>query len=218
MRTLVIGDIHGSLTALKALGEFVDFSPDDVIITLGDYIDRGPDSKGVIDYLIELKESHEVVTLMGNHEAMMEKARHTEQERYFWLLNGGEATLDSFRVANLDHIEPSYWSFINSCERFYETGNHIIAHGGLEPETDLEEQSDRDLFWRRISETESHKSGKTLVCGHTPQRNGMPLVLDHAICIDTFAFGPGGWLTCLDIETGEYWQANQKGETRKNSL
>jgi serine/threonine protein phosphatase 1 len=218
MRTLVIGDIHGSLTALKALGEFVDFAPDDVIVTLGDYVDRGPDSKGVIDYLIELKESYEVITLMGNHEAMMEKARDSEQERHFWLLNGGEATLNSFRVANLNDIDPSYWNFINSCERFYEADNHIIVHGGLDPETDLDDQSDRDLFWRRILETEPHKSGKTLVCGHTPQRNGAPLVLDHAICIDTFAFGPGGWLTCIDIETGEYWQANQKGETRKNPL
>ena len=221
MRTLVIGDIHGSLTALKALGEFVDYAPDDVIVTLGDYIDRGPSSKEVINYLVELRESHEVITLKGNHEVMMENARTSEQELYFWLMNGGEATLDSFQVSNPNRIAkeiPSnYWDFFESCERFYETEHHIIAHAGLEPETDLDEQNDRNLFWRRILNTEPHKSGKTLVCGHTPQKNGAPLVLDHAICIDTFACG-GGWLTCLDIETSEYWQANQKGETRKNTL
>lgn len=218
MRTLVIGDIHGSLASLKALCEFVDFAPDDVIVTLGDYIDRGPNSKAVIDFLIELRESHELITLKGNHEVMMKNARDSEQERYFWLINGGEATLDSFRVANLNYIDPIYWDFIDSCERYYETDTHIIAHAGLEPETDLEDQDDKDLYWRRILDTEPHKSGKTLVCGHTPQKQGDPLVLDHAICIDTFAFGKDGWLTCLDMDTGEYWQANQKGETRKNTL
>ncbi|MCP5536743.1 MAG: serine/threonine protein phosphatase [Akkermansiaceae bacterium] len=217
MRTLVIGDIHGSLSALKALGEYVDFAPDDTIVTLGDYIDRGPNSKGVLDYLIELRKSHQLITLKGNHEVMMVNARDSEQERYFWLLNGGEATLDSFRAANLKYIDPVYWDFIASCGRYYETGHHIIAHAGLEPETDLALQDDRNLYWRRILETEPHKSGKTLVCGHTPQKNGVPLVLDHAICIDTFACG-GGWLTCLDLNTHQYWQANQKGETRKNTL
>lgn len=217
MRTLVIGDIHGSLTALEALADLVDFAPDDVIVTLGDYVDRGPHSKEVIDFLIELKESYKVITLKGNHEVMMEKARDSEQERYFWYINGGEATLDSFQAANLNHIPAAYWDFINSCARYHETANHILAHAGLEPEVALEDQTDQYLFWQRIGNTKPHVSGKTLVCGHTPQKNGAPLVLDHAICIDTFAFG-NGWLTCLDIETGDYWQANQQGKTRKNTL
>lgn len=218
MRTLAIGDIHGSLTALKALGELVDFAPDDLIITLGDYVDRGPQSKGVIDYLLELQESHEVITLKGNHEVMMENARHSEQERYFWLMNGGEATLNSFRVTDPNHIDSSYWNFIESCSRYHETDNHILVHAGLEAETALEDQEDQSLFWLRILDTKPHQSGKTLICGHTPQKQGAPLVLDHAICIDTFAFGNNGWLTCLDIETGKIWQANQKGETRTSSL
>ncbi|MBT8044666.1 MAG: serine/threonine protein phosphatase [Verrucomicrobiae bacterium] len=222
MRTLVIGDIHGSLSALEALSEFVDFAPDDTIVTLGDYVDRGPDSKEVIDFLIELRESHEVVTLKGNHEVMMENARHSEQELYFWLMNGGEATLNSFHVANPNRlgkeVSQRYWHFIAACDRFYETSNQIIVHAGLDAETDLEDQDDRDLYWRRILNTEPHQSGKKLICGHTPQKNGDPLVLDHAVCIDTFAFGKDGWLTCLDIETGTYWQANSDGETRKNTL
>ena len=103
MRTLAIGDIHGSSAALKALADFVDFAPDDVIITLGDYIDRGPDSKGVIDFLIELRKSHQVITLKGNHEIMMENARISDQELYFWLLNGGEAAMESFRFIEARH-------------------------------------------------------------------------------------------------------------------
>ena len=96
MRTLAIGDIHGSNTALKALSEYVDFRSDDVIVTLGDYIDRGPDSKEVIDFLIKLGQTHQLITLKGNHEVMMENALLSEQERYFWLYNGGEATMQSF--------------------------------------------------------------------------------------------------------------------------
>ncbi len=217
MRTLAIGDIHGSLTALKALGEFVGYTDEDTIVPLGDYVDRGPDSIGVIDYFIELKKTHKVITLKGNHELMMENARDSEQELYFWMLNGGEATLKSFDVESLNEIDSKYWGFIRSCSRYHETENHILAHAGLEPDVSLKNQSDEFLFWHRIHSTEPHDSGKTLVCGHTPQRNGIPLVLGHAVCIDTFAVG-GGWLTCLDVDTGEYWQANQKGQARKGSL
>lgn len=217
MRTLAIGDIHGSLTALKALEEFVGYTDEDTIVPLGDYVDRGPNSMEVIDYLIDLKKSHKVITLKGNHEVMMENARDSEQELYFWILNGGEATLESFNVANLKGVDSKYWDFIHSCARYHETENHILAHAGLEPDVPLKKQSDEFLFWHRILKTEPHHSGKTLVCGHTPQKNGLPLVLDHAICIDTFAVG-GKWLTCLDIDTGEYWQANQKGQARKGSL
>jgi len=217
MRTLAIGDIHGSLTALKALGEFVGYTPEDTIVPLGDYVDRGPDSMGVVDYFIELKKSHKVITLKGNHELMMENARDSEQELYFWILNGGEATLESFNVANLKGVDSKYWDFIRSCSRYHETENHILAHAGLEPDVPLKKQSDEFLFWHRIHSTEPHNSGKTLVCGHTPQKNGIPLLLDHAVCIDTFAVG-GQWLTCLDVDTGEYWQANQKGQARKGSL
>lgn len=217
MRTLAIGDIHGSLTALTALGEFVGFTADDTIVTIGDYVDRGPDSKGVIDYLISLQQSHRLVALKGNHEVMMENARGSEQELYFWLLNGGEATLDSFEATGLHQVPAKYWKFIDSCLRYHETDHHILVHAGLDPDVALKKQTDEFLFWHRIHDTEAHISGKTLVCGHTPQKNGLPLVLDHAICIDTFACG-GQWLTCLDIDSGEYWQANEQGETRKNSL
>ena len=68
MRTLVIGDIHGCLDALKTLIDYVKPATDDTIITVGDYIDRGPDSKGVIDYILELRKTHHVITLKGNHE------------------------------------------------------------------------------------------------------------------------------------------------------
>jgi serine/threonine protein phosphatase 1 len=75
------------------------------------------------------------------------------------------------------------------------------------------------LYWEKISgqSERRHGSGKIMVCGHTQQRSGRPLVLDHAVCIDTWVYGDG-WLTCLDVENEAYWQANQRGETRRGRL
>lgn len=217
MRTLAIGDIHGCLKALETLVEFVSVKKEDTLVTLGDYIDRGPDSKGVIDLLTKLKETHKVVTLKGNHELMMENARHSQQERYFWLVNGGDATLDSFNTTHLDSIGDDYWEFIADCQLYHETRNHILVHAGLEPDLPLSEQPEDSLLWKRIHDTRPHVSGKTLICGHTPQRSGVPLVLAHAICIDTFPL-VNGWLTCMDVDNGTCWQATQKGETRMWNL
>lgn len=217
MRTLVIGDIHGCLRALETLVEYVAPGGGDTIVTLGDYIDRGPDSKGVIDFLTSFSGAADIVTLKGNHELMMENARYSAQELYFWLVNGGEATLDSFRAASLDYIDDGYWEFIAQCRLYHETEHHIMAHAGLEPGLPPGEQPEDALLWKRIGETEPHVSGKTLVCGHTSQRSGDPLVLGHAVCIDTYACG-GGWLTCLDVGSSTFWQANQLGETRTGNL
>ena len=217
MRTLVIGDIHGCLKALEVLVDFVSPKENDTLVTLGDYIDRGPDSKKVIDFLIGYDKSNKLITLKGNHEQMMENARQSIQESQFWLVNGGDATMDSFNAFSLEDIDDHYWRFMADCPLYHESENHIMAHAGLEPDLPLDEQPTEVLLWKRIFDTEPHISGKTLICGHTSQRSGDPLVLDHAICIDTFAMGDG-WLTCLDVDSGTFWQANQCGETRQRSL
>jgi serine/threonine protein phosphatase 1 len=217
MRTLAIGDIHGCLTALETLAHFVDFSPEDTIITLGDYIDRGPNSKKVIDYILRLRKTHQVITLKGNHELMMEDARTEYDDLMNWLLNGGIETLTSFGAVEFEQIPLCYWEFFKSCLSYHETDNHIFVHAGLAPDLLLHEQSDHDLFWLRFHQTEQHHSGKTIICGHTPQRPEVPTVEDHAICIDTGACN-SGWLTCLDVDSGEYWQANQKGKTRRGNI
>ncbi|MGJ8676330.1 MAG: metallophosphoesterase family protein [Akkermansiaceae bacterium] len=217
MRHFVIGDIHGCLTTLKTLIESLDVTNTDTIITLGDYIDRGPDSKGVIDYLIELRRKYRVINLKGNHEEMMEHARETPEDLEFWLKYGGRKTLESFGVDNIKKISGKYWGFFVSCYQYHETGSHIFVHAGLKPDVILKRQHPNHLFWQRIKDTPPHISGKTIICGHTPQASGLPLVLDHLVCIDTFAFD-GLWLTCMSPETGEYWQANHLGETRKGVL
>jgi serine/threonine protein phosphatase 1 len=83
----------------------------------------------------------------------------------------------------------------------------------------MPEQPELILCWESLNprKYEPHYSGKTMICGHTAQKKGNPLVLPGAICIDTWAYGDG-WLTCLDVDSGQYWQANELGETRIGSI
>jgi serine/threonine protein phosphatase 1 len=69
------------------------------------------------------------------------------------------------------------------------------------------------LYWEQFIDPPAHESGKVMVCGHTPQKTGLPLSVGHAVCIDTWSYG-AGWLTCLDVTTDRVWQANEQGQTR----
>lgn len=205
MRTFAIGDIHGCLAPLKKLIKKLDLQPDDTLITLGDYVDRGPDSRGVIEYLIKLGKKCNLITLKGNHEELMELAFTSDLDMLQWFNVGGYTTLQSYIKKGHDIIPDKHWEFIENCELYYETDTHIFVHGGIKPELDLDEQDVNDLLWMRIADLKAHKSGKTIICGHTPQRDHNILKMDHAICIDTHAFAKGK-LTCIEVGTNEVWQ------------
>jgi serine/threonine protein phosphatase 1 len=218
-RVLAIGDIHGCLTALDTLLGFVQPSAADQLIFLGDYVDRGPDTKGVLDRLIELKARGNVVCLRGNHEIMMCGARGGWDDFRFWTQVGGVEALDSYSTpatsVAIDSVPSSHWTFMERLQDCHETETHIFVHANLKPELPLNEQKTEWLHWQAIQPSwhRPHVSGKTMICGHTQQRSGEPLVLERAICIDTWAYGEG-WLTGLDVLSGEYWQANEFGRTR----
>ena len=217
MRTLAIGDIHGCLTALETLADLVEFTESDTVIGLGDYVDRGPDSKGVIDLLIALRARTHLITLRGNHEIMMMGARGDRLSRMNWCRVGGAQALESYGAETMDDIPDEHWNFLENLLPYHETEGHIFVHANLDPNIALEDQHDADLFWEPFNDPAPHVSGKTMVCGHTSQRSGEIKRNANAICIDTYAHG-GGWLTCLDVESGRFWQANQKGETRADVL
>jgi len=222
MRTLAIGDIHGCRASLDHLLAFVAPKPGETIVTLGDYIDRGPDSAGVLDRLIEMHGEGQLVALRGNHELMMLAAdRGAEALIRFWLECGGINTLTSYGAeAALEDIPPSHWYFLkHTCADWYETDTHIFVHANLCHDFPLADQQADYLQWEALNPNwhRPHMSGKTMICGHTQQRSGIPLELKHAVCIDTWAYG-GGWLTCLDTSSGDYWQANELGETRRGML
>lgn len=213
-RTLAIGDIHGCSRALDTLLALVNFGRNDLLVTLGDYIDRGPDSRGVIGRLLEMREREQLVALRGNHEIMMLQARDEPESLDSWRRGGGEETLASYG-GSLDGVPARHWNFIeNCCLDFWENSTHFFVHAGAFPDLELADQPDYKLFWERFDFPARHISGKVMVCGHTSQKSGLPINIGHAICLDTWAYGRG-WLSCLDTASGRMWQANQAGESRE---
>lgn len=218
-RTLAIGDIHGCIDALTSLLDFVALRPDDTIVTLGDYVDRGPNSRAVIDRILALKETHNLIALRGNHEIMLLDSRVKASWNHAWLGYGGDATLRSYAPSSqsdgsFDDIPQAHIDFLeNELQSYYESDTHFFVHAYADAQTALEDQSDPNLYWRKFSNPERHCSGKIMVCGHTAQVTGLPLYNGNAICIDTWAYGEG-WLSCLDTESGQIWQANEAGDRR----
>ncbi len=214
---LAIGDIHGCRVALETMINLVAPTPEDTVITLGDYVDRGPDSKGVIDYLLEFRKTHHLVHLKGNHECQMLDALTGNANYEFFVtpMVGGLETIASYG-GKFGSIPQEHWDFIESAGIVYESETHFFVHAGAEPQTPIMQQKAKVAHWKRFYEAEPHVSGKIMVCGHTIQGD-LPANLGHSICLDTCAYG-GGWLTALDVETGKYWQTNEAGQSRTGHI
>ena len=214
-RTIAIGDIHGCAAALDTLLQEITPESLDTIVTLGDYIDRGPASRDVLERLIRLSDECELVPLLGNHEAMLLMALEHDEERTFWLSCGGQETLESYG-GELDSIPKSHLEFLDRCVASYETSTHIFLHANYDPTLPLEEQNEYVLFWKHLSldTPKPHVSGRIAVVGHTPQVGGEILDVGHLVCIDTFCYGDAR-LTALDVNTRQVWQASRDGKLWK---
>lgn len=221
MRTIAIGDIHGCRTALETLIGAIDPRESDQFVFLGDYINRGPDSRGVIEFLIDFATRHRCVFLRGNHEVMTLDARAERTKASSWSVVGGGDALRSYGFTGRgdwwEAIPESHWKFLEQTGRYFETGRHIFVHGCLDAELELSEQPDWIIFWERFDTIRPHKSGKKVIVGHTPTRDGEICDVGYAACIDTGAV-MGRWLTALDVMSGEYWQANQKSVSRSGVI
>jgi len=217
-RTIAIGDIHGCSIALAALIEAIAIAlqPDDTVVTLGDYVDRGLDSKGVLDVLLKLGDRCQLISLIGNHDAVMLGVIDYQLSIEEWKSFGGTATLQSYgeseRVKDIpaDHAE-----FLRRCRMWYETPTHFFVHAAYDPALPLDQQDEATLLWQGIREEVPgpHVSGKTAIVGHTSQKNGEILDVGHLVCIDTNCWN-GGWLTAMDVESRRVWQVDERGRLR----
>jgi len=212
-RILAIGDIHGCDVALETILQTMAPKAEDTVIVLGDVIDRGPNTRRAIDLLIELQDNTDLVFLMGNHEEMLLSIafRTGQATMEDWLSFGGQESLDSYG-GKMKDIPEEHLEFLATQISYEETETDIFVHAVVDAELPLEEQPPGIMRWGRLTGNElRHCSGKRVVCGHTCQQSGVPLVFDGWVCIDTWVYGDG-FLTCLDVESNIFWQANQQGE------
>lgn len=213
-RTIAIGDIHGCAEALQALLDVVVPKSGDTIVTLGDYVDRGPNSYRVVERLLELQRECQLIPLLGNHEVMLLDAIRHDQAASLWMSCGGDATLASYG-GDLQAIPQSHIDFFESCSLAYETETHLFVHANYEAHRPMDQQDDYTLLWKHLNLglPPPHVSGKTVVVGHTPQPDGEIFDAGHLICIDTHCFGDG-YLTAFDVISGTAWQADKAGILR----
>ncbi len=219
-RTIAIGDIHGCLLALNAVLDAIDPQPEDVIVTLGDYVDRGPDSRGVLNRLIALAGQCRLVPILGNHDDMLLQSRYSPNPTAY-IVMGGISTLASYGASappDMSLIPDEHFAFLENCVDYHETETHIFLHATYLPHLPMSQQPGLALRWESLRDCipGSHHSGKTAIVGHTSQKSGEILDLGHLKCIDTRCYG-GGWLTALDVHTGRVWQADLDGRLRSST-
>lgn len=229
-RVLAIGDVHGMYEKLIKLMDKIRFNPDeDLLIFLGDYIDRGPDPGRCLQYIFALQQQYPdvVVCLMGNHEVMMSSYFMQKRGNYnnlivdyagSWLDNGGLETLKQLDEMDADTKEELLQWVMNLPVK-YQYQDYFFCHAGVDPDVPLVVQNEFDMLWRRQQWWEQYKGEETLVVGHTPvqkvmkltgkeRRTPKPLFLaNHVIMCDTGAYMSGGKLSCIDVLAGKVWQA-----------
>ena len=151
-RTIAIGDIHGCSAALDGLLDAIRPRPGDTIVTLGDCINRGPDSRGVLERLIKLSSQCRLIPLLGNHDQMLLEARSGVHPTT-WLGMGGVATLDSYGPGrDLSLIPNEHFEFLEGCQDFHETDSQIFVHANYYPDLPMSEQPVMMLRWESLRE------------------------------------------------------------------
>jgi serine/threonine protein phosphatase 1 len=223
MRVYAVGDVHGRADLLAQLFTEIDADlkehpvPRGTHVFLGDYIDRGPDSRQVLDLLVERSQRHATIFLKGNHEVLIEEFLRNPESFAAWRDVGGVDTLLSYGIrppSSPDAAEqtmlarqlaevlpPAHWLFLRNLRPSFSCGDFFFVHAGVRPGVPLSQQADADLFWIRDEFLNSEERfGKIIVHGHNP-------VMDvefhsNRINIDTGAFVTGR-LSCLRIESDE---------------
>lgn len=219
MNIYAIGDIHGCLNHLERLLDKVQ--PDlnrDRLLFMGDYIDRGPRPKGVVDYILRLQRlypTENIICLKGNHEAMFANFLQGQEINMF-LFNGGLSTLKDYWGPEWGRQErlvlpPDHEEFYRGLKTIYETTDYIFVHGGLLPGVSLAEQREENLLWIRGEFIASKENfGRKVIFGHVPFRQ--PLIMPNKIGIDTAAVY-GNFLTCIQLPQEEFFFVGKHNES-----
>ena len=211
MGRYVIGDIHGCVVELRQLVQTLPLNTGDQVVFLGDYIDRGPDSREVVTFLVALRKQFSAVDfvfLKGNHEDMLLSYLGMDGEHGdMFLINGGKATLASYGLTEdkiavreaIQAIPAEHIQFYQTLKSFHVMEGFLCVHAGVHPQKPLMEQSNEDLFWIRNKFIyNSHSLPYTVLFGHTPQQTVL-FDLPYKVGLDT-GLVYGNRLTCLEVD------------------
>ena len=200
-RTYALSDIHGCLNKLERLVARCQAdakAEQTTFVFLGDYIDRGPDSRGVLEYLIDLQ-SHRpgaVICLCGNHEDLALAAIDDPGQIDQWVVyNGGDKALRSYGVSTPSELPAEHVDWMRALATHHDDGRRFFVHAGVDPSRPLDRQDRHDLLWMRepfLSDPRDY--GRFIVHGHTPVKGGRPDLRANRVNIDTAAV-LGGPLT-----------------------
>ena len=172
-RLFAISDIHGCFKPFyKLIVEEIDLQKSDRLILLGDYIDRGEQSKEVIDFIIDLIGSgFDVIPLTGNHEQLLLDSYHDSRMQPLWFMNNGMITLTSFGLSDIRDLDRKYIDFFSALEFYMESGNIIFVHAGFNDYIP-DPFSDRQIMIWECTPVYSNPllHGKTIIHGHRPKR------------------------------------------------
>jgi serine/threonine protein phosphatase 1 len=219
-----IGDVHGCAQELRALIHKLPLDQNSVLVFLGDYVDRGPDSKGVIDTVLDLSEIYQVIALKGNHEWLMQEylARPNDpMASGNFILNGGSATLASYSADGTSFsIPPAHHKFLNSLQLYYVTDTFFFVHAGIPPDYDFstkpDEKTVHQFLWiRNVFLDSKQKWPRVVVHGHTPVPQ--PELLPNRINLDTGCVF-GRRLTAMNMLTGEIYSVERNQVERATFL
>jgi len=183
LRILAISDIHGCLNTFKALLQQIKFTKADHLFLIGDFVDRGPDSKGVIDHIWALQaEGYQVTCLKGNHEEMFLTGLKDSQAAKRWLIHGGSQTLDSFDTKDIQSVPQKYLQWMENLPLFIEHEQYIFVHGGLNFKVANPLEAKQSMLWIRNWYSDINYDwlkDRIIVHGHTPtSKSEIELMLD----------------------------------------
>jgi serine/threonine protein phosphatase 1 len=193
-QTFVIADIHGRLDLLcNGLAEIAARAQGEgnTIVAIGDYVDKGPASSGVIDRLLSgVGEGFDLVTLKGNHDAMMADALRDPSQMADWLAKGGDAALASYG-GDPANVPPAHIDWLDRLQPFHVDAHRLYVHAGVDPKVSLEEQREETLLWKRYPKGYSDGFGNLhVVHGHDNHPDG-PLLYEGRTNLDTLAWRTG---------------------------
>lgn len=230
-RILAVGDVHGHYKKLMSLYEKLNVTTDDLVIFLGDYIDRGPEVGEVLQWIMKVKDNENFIFLRGNHEDMMLSYLYGEDD--WWKYSYGQVTIPGLKKW-FDNAPPNAYEdfvhFITHLSLYYEIKigdrQYIFCHAGIKDGVTLENQTEDYMLWSRHEFFDSYEGDAVVIIGHTPLQTlqehfklkkfipfRVPdkniLMMDTGSFIDQvhYGFSEEGLISCVDILTGQFWQS-----------